>query len=44
MNYQMNVTKYQPSNICRRFSNKKLVEFVNSMFKTYYSDILRENY
>lgn len=30
-NDSINVIKYQPSNICRRFSNKKLVEFVNSI-------------
>jgi hypothetical protein len=30
-NDTIKVTKYQPSNICRRFNNKKLVNFVNSI-------------
>lgn len=30
-NDTIKVTKYQPSNICRRFNNKKLINFVNSI-------------
>lgn len=30
-NDTINVTKYKPSNICRRFNDKKLINFVNSI-------------